>query len=361
MFDGYSSAAIFLNYLHYIVPTYVENYITYYTHNGKEHGIILDEIPPWIEFLMVPDAGTNDTEACAVLAGRGIQVCIIDHHLKDIDNPSACIVNNQTCDYPNKTLSGAGVVWKVCCRIDELLRTNYAQNLTDLAAFGCIGDVMDLRDYETKRLIDKGLSNIKNPFLAAMVDKQAFSLKGEITPTGVAFYIVPFLNAVVRMGEKEDRISLFEALLDWKGNEEVPSTKRGSKPGDMEIRAEQACRNATNIKNRQQKARDAALEKIESLIQKEKLNSHKILMICLPPEYEIIKTLTGLVANILMAKYCKPILLLNKVVEDNVVYWMGSGRGVNNSKLTDFKEFCEKSGMTKFCSGQTWPIDFFPL
>lgn len=94
MSDGYTSSALLLNYLHCIVPGYVENYITYYTHEGKEHGVALDEIPPWIEFLVVPDAGTNDTESCAVLAERNIPVLLIDHHLRDKDNPYACIINN---------------------------------------------------------------------------------------------------------------------------------------------------------------------------------------------------------------------------------------------------------------------------
>lgn len=76
--DGYTSASLLLNYLHRIVPTYVESYITYYTHQGKEHGVILDEIPPWTEILIVPDAGTNDAEACAALAKQDIPVVIVD-------------------------------------------------------------------------------------------------------------------------------------------------------------------------------------------------------------------------------------------------------------------------------------------
>ena len=52
------------------------------------------------------------------------------------------------------------------------------------------------------------------------------------------------------------------------------------------------------------------------------------------------KTLTGLIANQLMAKYQRPVLLLNKVInEDESVSWEGSGRGYDKSRLTDFKEF----------------------
>lgn len=61
---------------------------------------------------------------------------------------------------------------------------------------------------------------------------------------------------------QEEKLMLFESMLDFKGYELVPSTKRGCK-GQAETRVEQACRNCTNIKNRQTKIRDTSLEKIE--------------------------------------------------------------------------------------------------
>ena len=69
---------------------------------------------------------------------------------------------------------------------------NYANNIIDLVALGMIADVMDLRNFETKRIIDMGLAHITNPFFQTMVLKQEYSLKGEITSIGIAFYVVPF-------------------------------------------------------------------------------------------------------------------------------------------------------------------------
>ena len=100
-----------------------------------------------------------------------------------------------------------------------------------------IADVMDLRDFETKRIIDIGLAHITNPFFQTMVLKQEYSLKGEITPIGIAFYVVPFVNAVARIGKQQEKLLIFESLLDYKGNEMIPSTKRGCK-GQEETRAE---------------------------------------------------------------------------------------------------------------------------
>lgn len=97
----------------------------------------------------------------------------------------------------------------------------------DLVALGLIADVMDLRDFETKQLIVQGLTHINNLFLQGMAEKNSFSLKGRLTPTGIAFYIAPFINAVCRSGTDSDKTLLFLSLLTWKAEELVPSTKRG--------------------------------------------------------------------------------------------------------------------------------------
>lgn len=57
--DGYTSAAILLNYLHELFPTYVENNITYRMHEEKFHGILLDTIPKDVKLVIIPDAGSN--------------------------------------------------------------------------------------------------------------------------------------------------------------------------------------------------------------------------------------------------------------------------------------------------------------
>ena len=37
--DGFTSSALLLNYLHDLFPSFVENNIEYYIHEGKEHGL----------------------------------------------------------------------------------------------------------------------------------------------------------------------------------------------------------------------------------------------------------------------------------------------------------------------------------
>ena len=343
--DGYTSAAALINYLNCLFPGFVQNNIYYRIHTGKQHGIILDTIPDDVKLVICPDSSSNDYEEHAQLAMRGIDVLVIDHHEADAISENACVINNQLCDYPTKSLSGVGVVYKFCSYMDDLLNVDYADQFLDLVALGMVADMMDLRDYETRHLITRGLENIRNPYFKGMVDKQSYSLKDGISPIGVAFYIAPYVNATIRMGTQEEKLILFESMLDYRGYELIPSTKRGCK-GQQETRVEQACRNCTNIKNRQTKARDAALETIERIIEEKKLLDNKILAIKLDT-FAADKNLTGLIANQLMAKYQRPVLLLNKT-EDG---WEGSGRGYDKSKFDNLREFLKESELVMYAEG----------
>ena len=361
--DGYTSAATFLNYLNCLFPGFVQNNIYYRIHTGKQHGILLETIPDGVKLVVALDSSSNDYDEHKALYERGIDVLVIDHHEADNISEYACIINNQLCDYPTKSLSGVGMVYKFCSYIDDLMNVDYADQFLDLVALGMVADMMDLRDFETRHLITRGLANIRNPYFKGMVDKQAYSLKDGISPIGVAFYIAPYVNATIRMGTQEEKLMLFESMLDYRGYELVSSTKRGCK-GQQETRVEQACRNCTNIKNRQTKARDAALETIERIIEEKNLLSNKILAIKLDT-FATDKNLTGLIANQLMAKYQRPVLLLNKVnnvetaVDENgktiitgqYTSWEGSGRGYDKSKFDNLREFLKESGMVMYAEG----------
>ena len=211
--------------------------------------------------------------------------------------------------------------------------------------------MMDLRDFETKHLINKGLEHIRNPYFRGMVDKQAFQLKEGVTPFGVAFYIAPYVNATIRVGTQEEKILMFESMLDFKAYDRIPSTKRGAS-GQMETRVEQACRNSTNIKNRQTKSRNISLETIEAIIKENNLLENKILAVKLDG-YNVDKNLTGLVANQLMAKYQRPVLILNKVINEDtgVVSWEGSGRGYDKSRFDNLREFLKESNLAMYAEG----------
>lgn len=348
--DGYVSAASLMNYLYMSFPSIIESKFCYTFHTGKQHGIDIDIVGDDIGLVIAPDSSSNDYEIHEQLQSRGIDVLVIDHHQAEKISEYACIVNNQLCDYPTKSLCGVGMVYKVCQYLDMLIGVKNADNILDLVALGEIADMMSLRDFETRRLIERGLAAIHNPFFSAMVDKNRYSLgSGDITPTGVAFYIAPYINAVTRIGTAEEKQVVFESMLTWKAYKEVPSTKRGCS-GQMEQLVEQAIRNCTNIKNRQTRSRDSNLEMIENLIASKDLTSHKVLLIKLEG-FSIDRNLSGLIANQIMSKYQQPVAILSKVIRDGQINWEGSARGCNNSKLTDFRGLVRESELAYLAEG----------
>ena len=373
--DGFTSSAILINYLHDLFPSWVENKIQYVLHKGKQHGLN-DHIGDILEqnkynLVLIPDAGTNDTEECKKLFNQNVNVIILDHHLKEQDNPYAIIINNQIQNYPNKQLSGAGVTWQFCRYIDNILNTSYAEKYIDLVALGLCADMMSMTVPETKHLVNKGFQNVTNPFFYMLAQKNEFSMKGKINHTSVAFYIAPYINAICRSGTIEEKKIVFESMLNYKAFQELPSTKRGHYLGETERLVDQAIRTAINVKNRQTKAQDAGMQKLEEKINNEHLLDHKVILFKLEPG-EIDRNIAGLVANKIMAKYQRPVMVLtrnenqeivkiayNKKGDPLISFWTkssvtyeGSARGCDKIDLTDFKEICTETDLTEYLIGR---------
>ena len=352
--DGYTSSAILLNYLNRLFPAWVQGHVSYFMHNGKQHGLgdvdIKQLIDEGFKLIICPDSASNDYEQHQALKEHGVDVLVLDHHEAPKVSEFACVINNQLCDYPTKSLCGAGVVYKFCCYIDSLMGTNYAIEFEDLAALGLIADMMDLKDFETHYLVKDGLQRIHNPFFVEMVTRQHYKLDNNLTPFGIAFYVVPYINAMTRSGTLEEKYLTFEAMLEWRADEMIPSTKKGFK-GTFEKRTEQAGRTCFNVKSRQKKNQDTSLENIEHTIYDMDLLKNKILVV--PTEQdEVDKNLAGLIANQLASKYQRPTLVLRHIIhEDNSETYEGSGRNYEKSRLENLRQFCNDTGLVMYAEG----------
>ena len=365
--DGYTSAAIFINYLHDLFPHYVENYVDWFLHSGKQHGLsdLHKDISSEYGLIVAPDAASNDYDYHLEFAYQDVAVLVLDHHEADFESPNAIVINNQLCDYPNKHLSGAGVTWQFCRYLDTLTDNNFADRYLDLVALGNTADMMSLRSLETKHLITKGFreENLHNPFIRGMFDKNAFTIGPKLTPMGAAFYIAPFVNAMVRSGEPEEKEVLFQSMLNFKAFQKIPSTKRGHKPGEVEELVTQALRTATNVKNRQTRVEQDTLERLEGMIEQQNLLQHKVLMFLLEPG-QVDKNVAGLIANKFMAKYQRPCCILTRVTEKKLdlvshnhideterVTYQGSARGCDLAGISNFKDICEQTGRILYAQG----------
>lgn len=364
--DGYTSSALLLNYLYDIFPSFVLNNTKYFIHDGKEHGLedALDYIDTKdFDLIILPDSSSNDYGYHKELAQQGKQIIVLDHHEAEYISPFAIIINNQLSDYPNKDFSGVGVTWQFCRYLDKLLNKNNADNYIDLVALGNCGDMMSLKSIETKHLINKGFHQVKNPFFYYMAEKNSYSLGDKLTPMGVAFYIVPFINAMQRSGTLEEKELLFKSMLQYEAFTIIPSTKRGCK-GQTEKLVEQAVRTATNVKNRQTRAQDAAMELIEKRIVEDNMLDHKVLLFLLEPGL-IDKNIAGLCANKIMAKYQRPVCILTRteITREDIILtsmppkpyveivYQGSARGCDKTGVTNFKDICTATGVVSMAEG----------
>ena len=350
--DGYSSGAVFYNYIKAFAPN---TEIVYEVHTGKQHGVIPDNVPEDCKLIVVIDAGSNQVEEMAVLKERGHDILIVDHHHYENEEirDYAVLVNNQVNDYPNPGLSGAGVLYKFFQVFDEKYHEEgFVDNFVDLVALSLISDMMNLSDYENRYLVMAGLNkHVKNIGFQTLIDKQEYSIgdTSNLTPEKIAFYITPLINAIVRVGTQKEKETMFLAFVD--GARQLPSEKRGAKPGDFETAAGQTARVATNARNRQNKLKEQAIALMEFKIRKHGLDEHKVILVTLDETEsdQVDSTLTGLIAMELTKRYKRPVLITRS--NDAGDIFSGSGRGINDSALDDFRLFCESSGLVKYAQG----------
>lgn len=354
--DGFTSGAIMYQYLLRFNPTIN---ITYYIHDGKAHGLEehwQDIANEHFDLLIIPDAGSNDSQYAKEIS---CPIIVLDHHLLEDEEvaPNMVIINNQTSpNYHNKSLSGAGVVYQFCRALDANYQYNCAHDYIDLAALGICGDMMSGLEIENQYFWHEGFSHIQNYFLLCLARKQAYSITGKmnaidkdiieaLNPISVAFYIVPLINAMIRVGTMEEKVRMFEAFID--GHRMIPSKKRGAK-GILEEIGVESARECGNARTHQNKFRDDAVAQLEQKIFKHDLLENRILFIRLDDTEQYPSELNGLLANQLAQKYHHPTIIARLNDEG---YIRGSARGLSNTELLSFKDYLNSTGLFEYTAG----------
>lgn len=360
--DGFTSAAIIYQYIKKVFP---DVNITPLIHKGKQHGLEdqIDDImnsDTHYDLLIMPDAGSNDFIYIEQLKEIGLPVLVLDHHIVEEStqiSDNCCIINNQTSpDYKNKHLSGAGVVYQFCNVLDVLTQNDYADDYLDLAALGICADMMSGLEYENQYIWKRGFSNIKNFFFMTIARKQSYSITGKmnasdediiaaLNPMTVAFYIVPMINAMIRVGTPAEKERLFLAFVD--GEQMIPCNKRGAK-GTYEKAAIESVRECVNARNHQNKIKEDVIFKIEQKIFKYDLLENQVLFIRLDDDDVFPSELNGLVAMGLSMKYKRPTIVARLNDEG---YIRGSARGLNASELESFKNYLNSTNLFEYTMG----------
>ena len=357
--DGFMSSALLINYLYSRYPDYTTGHVNFIMHDGKMHGLadICDEILRRRPALLVsPDGGTNDKEQQNVLNDAGTDVLVLDHHPAQADytNDHTLVINVQLSDYPNKALTGGGVVFKFLQAYEDIvLHGPQPMELIDLAMVANVGDMADYREPETRALVNIGSSNMTNPFLMEMCDRHKYVLekRGGINYLSLAFGVVPFINAMTRSGTPQEQSDVFCGLLSQHSAQGVKSSKRGFGGALVPLYSE-AVTLADRVKRRQDKIVNETFEHFQDRIEKEHLTRNAIIVLLCDPD-EVEANHAGLLANKVQAKYQHPTLVLRKYwnsARKEYVY-QGSGRNYSHCEIEDMRGVCAETNLTLFAQG----------
>lgn len=343
--DGICSGTIMYKYIKEVAPDCNVHIILH--EKEKAHGLadkdyhIADEI----KLLIIPDSASNDIDECQELIDKGVSIIILDHHVKSDDRESpAILVNNQTsANYPNKDACGAHITYDFCKALDEELWSDYADELLDLVALADIADVMDIKSFSTRAVINVGLSCIKNKMFNELLKAQEFSTKGIISPFTISFYISPLINAFLRSATFEERELLARAFCEDE-SETFWYTKRGEDLPTEENIYEHVTRLAKSYKGKQDRIKKKALPELIKMAD----NNNKVAIIDATGVLDT--ALTGVVAIKVSEELNLPVLLLQQRADDETIYG-GSGRAFDNCPVEDFRALVDECPYTDWANG----------
>lgn len=354
--DGFSSGALMYNYLHDKLGV---KHIKTMLPLSKDHGISAyykknTFSGSWSKFdaLILPDSSVNDLKTIASLHDNfGIVSYIIDHHI--LENDIEGFVFNKKYQKFFKVVSdqlsidqkitheftGVGMSWLFCKRLDQLLTKDYQElvenshinaNLyLDLVAIGQISDVSDTREEALHIIVMTGLNNLYNNLL-----KEFAKVKPLSCIKDVQFSIVPMINSVSRIGEKEDRELLIQALTNQDQDFLVTKKRKNKATGHFELRSERQniYEHAVDMLQRVKRAQDSIVKKAVSEMSDENEKIDSVIVKTLPDDYDT--GIAGLIANKIQGKYHLPALVVNSDLRGSA----RSPRNYGNLKdvLSDF-------------------------
>lgn len=339
--DGFSSASIIYQYIKLLDE---KANLKWIVHNDKSHGIDKIEIPKTTNLLILPDSGSGDFKRHKELKGKGIDIIVLDHHEVKKESEDAIIVNPQIGGYPNLNFSGAGVVIKFCEALDDRLKLDYSSQFYDLVALGNIADSMIMTELETRYYVQQGLKDISNDFFNALLRKQEYSTGGKTNVTSISFYIAPLINATIRVSNLSEKIDMFKAFIGEK--ELIKYKPRGSDEMLVPL-VDDVARRCANARAKQNRIRDKIVNEIDEYIQENSLDKNKVILVDNVSIEE--KNLTGLICNMIAAKYKRPAIIVSKIDEKG--YGTGSARGYDKGGISDFKDVVLKSKLFEFAEG----------
>ena len=278
-----------------------------------------------IKLVISVDAGTRAFAAAESARRAGVDLIITDHHLPGPDGlPHALAVvnpNQPGCDYPCKSLCGAGIAFKLAQALMQRRLAHRDQNqlllsFLKVAAIATIADSVPLAG-ENRVIASLGLRALRsavNPGLKALLGTAQLAAGRPLNSGEVAFRIAPRINAAGRMDIAQDVIELF-------------SVKDPSRAREIAARLDK-------LNNQRQEEERRIVEQIEQRVAEDAALRESYCMVIDGESWH--RGVIGITATRVEERYGRPALVLSRDGDQA----HGSGRSIPAFHLLGALESC---------------------
>ena len=317
--DGQSSTSLLVQTLRSLDA----NLVYYIPIRGREsHGVHIESLKPIIEngasLILTCDTGITAHAAVDYANSCGVDVVITDHHDPDETLPNAkAIVNPKLLPEGHTlgTLAGVGVAYKFAEALlgdrPKVEGSMSAEELLDLVALGLIADVALLKG-ETRTLAQRGIHALRRTQrtgLKVMAELSNTNLE-TLTEQTIGFTFAPRLNALGRLGDANPAVELL-------------TTKDAARARVLATQIE-------GLNSQRRLLTSQVYEAAEAMLRE---NPHWLTEPAIVLAHQNWPGgVVGIVANRLVDRYHKPVLLLTES-DDGIL--RGSARSVEGLHITE--------------------------
>ncbi|MGD0730028.1 MAG: single-stranded-DNA-specific exonuclease RecJ [Terracidiphilus sp.] len=318
---------------------------------GLQSSVLEAAYAEGVRLVITVDTGMRAFAEAETARRLGLDLIITDHHLLEAGDavPHALAIlnpNQPGCAYPEKSLCGAAIAFKLAQAVLERrdavrTREKTLPSFLKMAAIATIADAVPLKG-ENRVIAALGLSELRRPagaglralFAAAALDPAA----KQVTGFDVAFRLAPRINAAGRMDVASEVIELF-------------TTRSPERAAELAAKLER-------LNRERRDAEAAALIAIEALLESSaELAADRLLVIDGDGWH---RGVIGILASRVVERTAKPAIVVS--TEDGVAH--GSGRSVDGFQLLNAVESCAdlftRFGGHAFAIGFALPAEALP-
>lgn len=291
---------------------------------GMKDDVIERAAEAGVRLIISVDTGIRAFAAADTAKRVGVDLIVTDHHLPETHEgvPQALAVlnpNQPECEYPCKSLCGAGVAFKVAQALMEATgRERLLPSFIKMVAIATIADAVPLIG-ENRLLTKIGLDGLRDPRnvgLKAILDIAQVDTSKPIGTGDIAFRIAPRLNAAGRMDVASDVINLFSV------RDPTEARTLAQKLNDL---------------NGDRQAEEALiLEKIQATLEATPSLRDAYCIVVDGDGWH--RGVIGITATRVVERYCRPAIVLSRDGDEA----HGSGRSIRGFHLLEALESCRE-------------------